>query len=298
MISDFKSRLSELNAVFGFDISAESSLNVGGEVAAFITADSIEELAEIYGLCTRQKLSFMVIGEGTNVLFNEGFLNFVVVKLGKSFKYFRIGGDRIEAGAAYSLQKFVIDAAKQGYDFSALAGIPGTLGGAVYGNSGDICSYVISIDCLFEGGRRGKVRIGKANYSYRRLEVAGLKAILSIQFKAPKSDSNAIFKKIRDQIKQKKKTQPLKDKSGGCFFKNPSGLSAGKLIEGCGLKSFRYGGAAVSAKHANFIINLGNASADDIYVLSAIIRDMVYLKYDVWLENEVRMIGFKNAKHG
>ncbi|MGM0365761.1 MAG: UDP-N-acetylmuramate dehydrogenase [Actinomycetota bacterium] len=297
MISELKNRLSGKKVWFDYDVSTENSMGVGGRVAAFITAENIGEVEEIYRLARSQKLGFMVIGEGTNVVFNEGFINLLVLKLGKGFRYVHITGNRIEAGGGCNLGKFVVEAARQGYDFSALAGIPGSVGGAVYGNSGNICSYVKAVDGLFEKGLRDRIEISEGDYVYRQFRTAGLKAILSVQFKQKHADSNIIFSRIRNQIKEKKKSQPLKERSAGCFFKNPAAAPAGKLIEECGLKGLRYGGAAVSAKHANFLINLDNASAEDVYVLSRIINDLVYYRYNIRLENEVNMIGFKNAGH-
>ncbi len=289
--------LNKKKVFLDFDIAQHSSIGVGGKVAFFAIADNLEALLEIYGMAAAKNLRLMVIGGGTNIVFNEGFLKLAVLKLGKDFDYFCIKEKHIQAGAGLGLQKFVIKAAKAGYDFSHLAGIPGTLGGAVWGNSGNICSHIQQLDCLLDGGRRVTVAMSSGDYGYRSFRLQGIRAILSIDCKAAVFNKSIIFKKIRDNIKQKKQTQPIDEKSAGCFFKNPPGIAAGKLIEDCGLKGFGYGGAAVSAKHANFIINLDNASAEDIDILAKIIQDTVYGQYHIKLEHEVRMIGFENGEH-
>ncbi len=296
MNSDFKQSLKGLTAILDYDISNISSMGVGGKVAAFITAESFEELKTIHFLSAKHRLKFLAVGGGTNIVFNEGFLNLVAVKLGKRFNYMNAGAKMLEAGASFSLQKFVVESARHGFDFSPLAGIPGTLGGAVCGNSGNICSHIEEIDCMFTDGGRGTVRLRREDYGYRYFNQGCIEVILSIRLKAPRADPPIIFDKIREFIKQKRMKQPLKEKSAGCFFKNPQGQQAGKLIDGCGLKGFRYGEAAVSSKHANFIINMGNASAEDVFVLARIISNLVCSKYNIKLENEVRMIGFENGK--
>ncbi len=292
MINYLDSMVKKPKVFFDYDISKECSMGVGGRVSAFISADNFRELSEVYLLAAKNKTRFIIMGAGTNIVFNGGFLDMIVVKLGKGFSGIGIREAEIEAGAGLSLQKFVVEAARNGYDLSTLAGIPGTLGGAVCGNSGDICRSVVSIDCMTEKGGREAVELSREDFGYRHLNINGIKAILSIRFRAPKGDRDVLFNKVRDRIKQKKAAQPTQEKSAGCFFKNPYGHSAGELIQACGFKGFKYGEAGVSKKHANFIINLGRATAEDIYVLSRIIYDKVYSHYNIKLENEVRMIGF------
>ncbi|MDZ7837154.1 MAG: hypothetical protein U5N58_03935 [Actinomycetota bacterium] len=166
------------------------------------------------------------------------------------------------------------------------------MGGALWGNSGGICKFVDSIQYLSEEGQMGSLKLDSASYGYRQFTTDRVLAVLSLQLKIPGADKDEAMEKIRNTIKQKKQTQPVGTKNAGCFFKNPAGYSAGKLIEDAGLKGLTYGDAMVSTKHANFLINRNQATAEDIYVLSRIVSETVFLKYDIRLENEVKVIGF------
>ncbi|MFO7928596.1 MAG: UDP-N-acetylmuramate dehydrogenase [Candidatus Humimicrobiaceae bacterium] len=285
------------NIKLNYHVSGLTSLGIGGKAHFYLQANSTDEVREAARICSLNKIKVFVIGSGTNVLFNEGFLDIFLVKLGKNFSLINILPDgSIKVGASYNLSKFVVYAAKSGIDFSFLAGIPGTVGGAVKGNSGrknkSICNYVQEIECIMAGGKLEKIKIGSNMYGYRRLSVPGLVAITSVVLKGDAGSKKDILKNIKERIKQKKGTQPINTKNAGCFFKNPNGSSAGKLIEESRLKGFRYGGAVISEKHANFIINYDNASAEDIMVLSRIIKEIVWDKSGIHLNNEVVTVGF------
>ncbi len=316
------------NAVFNCSLSGLSAIKTGGFCSCLITANQRKRLYDfLSGFISLKNpdIELFALGNATNILFNDGHLNIVLVRLGGDFNYLDIQKNgSISAGAAVSLQKFVVETAKKGHDFSFLAGIPGTLGGAVAGNSGSagqaINSLVKKIKYIgLDKDKTGQYEkeLSKDDYSYRKLDIDGMFIITDVLFErssliyqnfskdikinkrkinASGNIGKAVFDKIRENIKKKKQSQPLNTKNAGCFFKNPGGsdFGAGKLIDCCGLKGFRYGGAQISELHANFIINTGNASSKDIYTLSAIIRDMVRQKYGITLEYEVRLIGFKD----
>jgi len=287
---------------FDIDTSKLTSLLVGGRCFCFVVVDSREELKEIISICLKNEIKVVAIGSGTNILFNDNYLDLMLVKLGRNFDYLRLGNDdEIMVGAAYKLSKFVNKTGKWGFDFSFLAGIPGTSGGGISGNSGDrkqgICSFVKKIRCIMIKKNvfiEKDINITTKDFGYRFFSVPNLLVITDIILKSEKLDRRLILEKIRNKTRSRKLSQPTNTKNAGCFFKNPDSFSksAGEMIDRCGLKGFIYGGARVSKKHANFIENFKNANAEDIAVLSRIVKSMVKERYGIELEYEVRMIGF------
>lgn len=295
-----KASLRNLN--FNVNISNFTSLKVGGIGLCLAVADNMSELKEILGTCLENKIQFAIIGDGTNILVNDGYLNLVFIRLGKDFDYLNVTGDnKILVGAAYKLPGFVMKACHWGYDFSFLGGIPGTVGGAVIGNSGDskvgICNFVKKLRGVFLEGNSLKekvIDITDKDFGYRFLNIPDMLVVTDIFLRTEILDKKLVSAKIKNRIKDKKMKQPINAESAGCFFKNPSDLSqsAGELIEKSGLKGFIYGGARISVKHANFIENYKNATAEDILSLSKIAKATVYEKFNIKLEYEVKIIGF------
>lgn len=290
------------NIIFDVDISELTSIKVGGKALCYFVADEIKDLKKMISTCIKNQIEFMIVGEGTNILFNDKYIDLVLIKLGRDFNYLKFtDGDEITAGASYNLLKFVIKTADRGYDFSELSGIPGTIGGAVMGNSGSkcrgICNFIENIRYISSRGRNIReeiVVLNKGDFGYRHFYIPDLAVLTGVVINAVRLDRSDILKKVRDRIKNKKLTQPVNAKSSGCFFKNTSDYSGstGELIDKCGLKGFVYGGARVSNKHANFIENFNEASSEDIFILSKIVRDMVMDKFKIRLEYEVRIVGF------
>lgn len=290
------------NVVFNVSTSRLSYIKTGGKALCYFKADGIKDLKKVIEICTEKKISFMMIGDCTNILFNDRYIEMVLIKLGTDFDYIKFEkGDEITAGAACNLSKFIIRAAAGGYDFSALSGIPGTLGGSIAGNSGSgdtgICDFVKKIGYIADNHgeiTEKNISLDKSNFSYRNLSIPDLIALTGVTISAERSNKNDILKEIKGRIKTRKLTQPLNARSLGCFFKNIKGypVSAGELIDKCGLRGFTYNGARVSEKHANFIENFRNASSHDIFVLSKIVKDAVMNKFDVRLEYEVKLAGF------
>jgi UDP-N-acetylmuramate dehydrogenase len=273
----------------------------GGKCLCFVSVHSKSKLLKLVKELIRKSIKFMVIGDGSNIIFGDGLHKYVVLKLEGELSYLEfMKDDLIRAGAGYNLQKFMVKAARNGYNFSFLGGIPGTIGGAVLGNSGTastgINNYVEAIDYLSKYGEKIEkkhLKLKPGNVQYRSLHIDNTSIITDITIRGKKSGKHDIFHEIRSKIKQKKRNQPTNTKNAGCFFKNPAneGLKAGELIDSCRLKGFSYGGARISEKHANFIDNFNNTSSKDIYVLSKIVRDSVKEKYGVELEYEVTLVG-------
>ena len=282
-------------------MSSLTSIGTGGKCLYFLKIENRKSLLDTVTKLTENSVKFIVIASGTNILFNDGFLNIAVLKLGKEFNYLRFAkAGKIIAGAACNLQRFIVDCARHGYDFSFLAGIPGTVGGAVMGNSGGNDNFLndslqeIRYFAVNKNKVEDKTIEIKNACQYRSFRVADLAVLTDIILQGEKEDRELIFKKIRENIKIKKAKQPLNSKNAGCFFKNIKGchLKIGEMIDKCGLKNFSYGGARISNKHANFLENHSNASSKDLLILSKIIKYFVKNNFNKELEYEVRMIGF------
>jgi UDP-N-acetylmuramate dehydrogenase len=288
--------------VFDADTSKLSSIRAGGRVLCYFNADNIDELKIMIETCSKNGIDFLLVGDCTNILFNGGYMNMVLIRLGRGFNYIKLDGENnLNAGASFNFLNFIVKAASMGFDFSEFSGIPGTLGGSVAGNSGTnktgICDHISEVRCIVRSGNEiveKNVSLSKNDYGYRHLDIKGLIAVTGVVLSAGRSDKKDILSRVKKKINEKKLSQPIKAKSSGCFFKNPDGslMSAGELIDKCGLKGFCYGGARVSMKHANFIENSGNASPEDILVLSRIVKDKVMGKFNKKLEYEVRLAGF------
>ncbi len=291
------------NIIFDVDTSELTSIKAGGGRAlCYFVADKMRDLKKMIKTCIKNQIDLMVIGDGTNILFSDKYIDLVLLKLGRDFDYLEFSDEnKIIAGAAYKLLKFVAAAAARGYDFSNLSGIPGTIGGSVIGNSGSkykgICDFVERVSYISNKGGNiieETIGLGDDDFGYRYFYIPDLIVLTRIVLNARKSDRNNILEKIASSIKNKKLTQPVNVKNSGCFFKNIIGCheSTGELIEKCGLKGFIYGGARISDKHANFIENFDNASSEDIFILSKIVKDMVMDKFKIELEYEVKVVGF------
>ena len=296
-------KIENLEIYFDYNIRSISTFKINGRCKIFIIANSEEALLKLLNILHENRTKYFIIGLGSNTLINDN-CDEVIIKLGNKFdfaEYSDIG--KFTAGASCKLGRFIIKCYKNKYDFSFLAGIPGTVGGAVFGNCGNqfeaICDYVESIECfrnLKNKIIKEKIKLSHFDYGYRFLKIENLCVITGINFKKEKTAKELIYINIRENIKLKKAVQPLNTYNCGCFFKNPlnSNKTAGELIDSLGLKGFKFGGAVVSAKHANFLENSGQASSMDAFNLAKIISGLVFEKYKIRLEHEVKLVGFKN----
>jgi len=283
----------------GESLADHCSIAVGGAAALFAEPEGIEDLRLLLAVLRKSGVTSYILGGGTNVMFNNGGYPGCVFKLGEKFGHIVPEGDTtIRSGAAVSTSKLLSHCRENGLgSLEFLAGIPGTLGGAVSMNAGvpgdDMAGVVRRIDIL-SGSREGEIiarEIDGLDFKYR--ELAGLEAddvIIDVQLVLTRSDSNTVMENMNSRLKKRRKTQPLGIPSAGCWFKNPEGDSAGRLIDAAGLKGKRSGGAAVSNVHANFLVNTGNASAKDFQVLADSVKETVKKRFGVVLEEEVHVI--------
>jgi UDP-N-acetylmuramate dehydrogenase len=272
-----------------------TTFHIGGKAQYYFPVRNIAELTDKLSFIRRKKLRFYVLGGGANLLVQDNVLKGAVIKLAGDFSAIKKNGNRVIAGSAVTLSKLVKFGAKNnlsGAEF--LWGIPGTLGGAVKGNAGtkdqSIGQLVRSINGVSGLGNVEVFKGKDITFGYRCANIGDIFIITSVELSLHKSRENVIKRNI-EIYRQKKSAQPW-GYSAGCIFKNPSGTSAGALIDRAGLKGYKIGGAEISSQHANFIINkTGRAKAADVWRLIKLIRKKVWDVHGIKLEPEIKLWG-------
>jgi len=272
-----------------------STFGIGGPARFFYEARTVEEMSQILKECYQENLPFFILGKGSNCLFDDRGFNGVVIQ--NKISFFRQENEIVEVGAGYSFSLLGAQTARKGWTGLEFAsGIPASVGGAVFMNAGANGSE--TKDCLIEVSfvnSQGDLEIlPKSNieFGYRFSSFQKKKgAIIAAKFQL--SLHPEARKKQLSIVDYRTKTQPYGEKSAGCMFQNPVPLSAGALIDQCGLKGTGIGGAQVSILHGNFIINAGNATAEEVLELVNVVRKTVKEKTHIDLEMEVRFIPYE-----
>lgn len=277
-------------------MSRHTSWRVGGPADRLYIPGSCEDLAHFLAMLPPGEPVHFV-GLGSNLLVRDGGVRGTVVLLhGSALDGLRMDGERIYAEAGVTCAKLARFAARQhrhGAEF--FAGIPGTVGGALAMNAGcydsetwDVVREAITIDRRGTLHRRSQVDL---EIGYRHVTLPGEEWFVAAWFELPTGEATAAEKKIKALLSRRMETQPLSLPNAGSVFRNPDGDYAARLIESCGLKGYRIGGAEVSRKHANFIVNVGGATAQDIEALIAHVQATVQQRTGMVLQREVRIIG-------
>jgi UDP-N-acetylmuramate dehydrogenase len=274
-------------------LSQYATIGIGGPAKYFVEVKTIDEMIEAIQYCLEAKIHYLVIGKGSNVLFNDrGFNGLVILNKIDFFEENEMG--EFHVGAGYSFSRLGTQTARKGWSGLEFAsGIPGTVGGAVFMNAGangkETMEAIKSVDFIDRDGLLCCLDKSEVVFKYRYSsfhEWGG--AIVGATFSLLPSETAR--KKQIDIIEYRTKTQPYGKKSAGCIFRNPDGGHAGQLIEKSGLKGTRIGGAEVSELHGNFIVNTEGASASDVSRLIRHIKEQVKKQMDVDLHDEVRVI--------
>jgi len=298
--------LNKLKSRFDCDIlinermSNHTSYGIGGSVLAYIRPNNKNDLIKIIKMMNEKNHKTYYLGSGSNLLVNDKDINAFVITTARAIKDLKITNNIIHADSGVMLGKLVKESMKHKLTgLESLAGVPGTLGGALKMNAGawgsEISNYLTSVEIVDINGSVKTLKPIDLNFGYRSSSFSSEYFILSAQFKLKSSSKENIKIKKAKASDGRKKTQPLKYRSAGSVFKNPrSNLAAGFLIEKSGLKGTKYGDAEISTHHANFFINHGNAKASDVAFLIRLSRKTVYEKYGIMLDLELRTIGFNN----
>jgi UDP-N-acetylmuramate dehydrogenase len=264
-----------------------TTIRIGGQARHFFIVNTIDALRE---LVVNLEGSYYILGGGSNLLVKDAMLDKEVIKLGEEFGSILQGSRYLEVGAAVKLSaliKYAIQNDLGGLD--NLAGIPALVGGLVAMNASafnrDISQFIKGVEVMDKSGNVQQMKKEDISFSYRQSSL-GDYIVLKVWFDLPKDEG--IKGKINTFMKQRISTQDFSYPNCGCVFKNPKGSSAGFLIDSCGLKGLRQNNAQISLKHANFIINLGNASYEDVDYLINKAREDVHKKFGIILEEEIK----------
>jgi len=276
-------------------LSPHTSLRVGGAADYFVRVASQEDLLGAIGVAREHELPVFVLGGGTNLLVSDRGIRGVVLE--NAWRDERIDGTIVDAASGTELAHVAAVAARSGIaGLEWMATVPGTVGGAVHGNAGafgmETCDLLVDATLVDLNGDRWTARVDELGYAYRTSALQGTPAIcLRARFRGTPGDRRAVVARIKEMANERVRTQPLAQPNTGSIFRNPPGDHAGRLIEEAGLKGERVGGAEVSRKHANFIVNTGGATAADVWALMRRCMSAVRERFGVELVPEVERVG-------
>lgn len=294
-MEEFLHKLGSITEVKKYEpMARHTTFKIGGPAKYFVEADSVKTVKEALMAAREYSVKSYVIGNGSNLLVSDFGIDGLVIMMGNKFSEVRADGEYIYAEAGAKLSKIARCALAHsltGFEFAA--GIPGSLGGAVYMNAGayggemsNIIAESTAIDEDFS-----EITVTEHDFGYRKsIYKDSKKVITGAKIRLTTGDGENIRETMESLAARRREKQPLELPSAGSVFKRPEGFYAGALIEGAGLKGETVGGAMVSEKHAGFIVNKGGATAEDVKKLIEIIKTRVYEKYRVLLDTEIKFI--------
>lgn len=272
----------------------------GGNALCVIYPECSNDLVKLLSFLNDEKICYKIIGNGSNLLFSDKLYNGVLIRLTKLNKIKFLSNNKVRVGAGYPLVKLCNVVAKKGLSGLEFAsGIPGTVGGAVFMNAGAYKSdmgYVVSLVKVLTPDYKVINLVNREmKFHYRNsfLQENSGYICLEVVFKLKKGNRDLIEDVMRERRKRRLESQPLEYPSAGSVFRNPDGNFAGKLIEDAGLKGMKHGGAMVSDKHANFIVNYRNASSDDIKYLIDLCHDEVLKQFNIDMKIEQEFVNWE-----
>lgn len=297
--NDFKNKLLNIcdNVKFDEPMHKHTTFRIGGNADFYVSVSSEKEITEVIKLCKLENVRFYIIGNGSNLLVKDEGFRGVIIEIGNGYAdieeiddeiFAAKGGILLSRIAAYALEHELSG-------FEPLSGIPGTLGGAVVMNAGayggeikDVVTEVYVLDC---DGNKKTISNKDMEFGYRTsLATKESLIILGAKIKLKKGNRDEIKALMSDFNGRRRDKQPLEFPSAGSTFKRPEGYFAGKLIEDSNLKGYTVGGAQVSEKHSGFVINIGNATCEDVLKLISDVQKKVYEDSGVELEREVKIL--------
>lgn len=271
-------------------------MKVGGPADCLFFPKDVNELKKVIRFARRKKFPLLILGKGTNLVVRDKGVRGWVINLTQGMEKIKIDGEVVEAEAGLSLQRLVQSSIQKGLTgLEPFFGIPGTVGGGLAMNAGawgaELKDVLLSMTLMKEDGEIVERPCSKLRFSYRGLVLPPSWIILKGRFQLKKGKKEEIFQRVKSYSEMRKGRQPLDYPSAGSIFKNPKEGPAGKWIEEAGLKGFRIGKAMVSERHANFIINLGKAKAEEVIRLMEFVEKKIYEEKGISLEREVKVVG-------
>ncbi|MGH2567476.1 MAG: UDP-N-acetylmuramate dehydrogenase [Bacteroidota bacterium] len=275
-----------------------TSMKVGGPADYYLEPADKDDLVEIARYLQEHGFPYLMVGRGSNLLVSDEGFRGAAINVEEGLAGVSLQGDLVVVEAGATMTKFVDFCVQHGRaGVEMLAGIPGTIGGGVVMNAGahggEISDYLDEVE-VFRDRQVQRIKKENAQFAYRR---SGFEhdVVLGASFRLPGGDKEELMKRRSEFLRQRNLTQPTNLPNTGSMFKNPAGNYAAKMIDQAGLKGKRVGDAQISDKHANFIVNLGNAKASDIMTLLDLVQRTVYQNAGILLELEVKLVGFQEA---
>ncbi|MFV1877046.1 UDP-N-acetylmuramate dehydrogenase [Nioella sp.] len=281
-------------------------LRVGGPADWLFQPEDVEDLSDFLAALD-PAVPVFPMGVGSNLIVRDGGLRAVVIRLGRGFNGIETGQGTVTAGAAALDAHVARKAAAAGLDLTFLRTIPGSIGGALRMNAGCYGSYVadhfLSAEAVLRDGTRVTLTPDDIHFQYRQTDLPEGAVITSVTFRADPGDPEALETRMADQLAKRDATQPTKERSAGSTFRNPAGFSstgraddvhdlkAWKVIDEAGMRGARRGGAQMSEKHSNFLLNTGGATADDLESLGEEVRKRVFQNSGIELVWEIMRVG-------
>ena len=277
-----------------------TTIKIGGPADLFIEPSSVDNLKSVMEVIGRHQTHWRAIGRGSNLLVSDKGIEGAVIKLGTGLDQLEIDDTEIIVGGGHSLVSLSTIISKKGLSGLEFAsGIPGSVGGAVYMNAGahgsDISKILTKVHVLFDDGALEWLSNEEMEFSYRTSILQNKRPGIVVEavFQLDHGDRSTIVSHMQKNKDYRKETQPWNFPCAGSIFRNPLPHYAGKLIEEAGLKGYSIGGAKISEMHGNFIVNAGNATAEDVLALIQYVKETIFNLYKVKMETEVEIIGRK-----
>lgn len=299
VIQDLRKEIDENNILINEQMSKHTTFKIGGNADIFIKANTIKDIQYILKISKKNNIPLFVMGNGSNILVNDDGIRGIVLKINLDEIDILEDNEKIKVtvGAGVKLTqlaRYLLKNSIEGFEFAS--GIPGTIGGAIRMNAGaygkEMKDIVSETTYLNYNGEIITISNEEHNFEYRNSRFSKENSIiLKTTFLLNKGNSNEIKNKIDEYSKQRKEKQPIEFASAGSTFKRGNDFITAKLIDECGLKGYRIGGAEVSKKHAGFIINVGNATANDVINLINYVKNKVYEKFKKEIQLEIEIIG-------
>ena len=284
--------------IYNEPMKKHTSFKIGGNADLFVSVKNAQELKQALLFAKQKQIHITIIGNGTNILVSDNGIRGIVIKMDIQFFDLKEKNDYVEisVGSGNKMMALATQLKNQEISgFEQLSGIPGTIGGAIYMNAGaygkEMKDIVISTKCMNMEGEIFELSNKEQKFEYRS-SVYNTKEyiILETKLKLQKGKKEDIELQMKEYLNQRKEKQPLEYPSAGSTFKRKEGIITAKLIDECGLKGYKIGGAMVSEKHAGFIVNTGNATAKDVLELIKYVKDKVYEETKIRIEEEIKVV--------
>ena len=289
--------LGKEQVLFEEPMKSHTTFRIGGPAEVFIMPKSVEQVQMAVKICREEQIPYFILGNGSNLLVSDRGYRGVIIQMDRNMGEIQVEGTEIQAAAGALLSSIAVAARREsltGFEFAG--GIPGTLGGAVVMNAGayggEIKDVLKEVTVMDGDGKIFTLPASELEMGYRTsiIKTAGY-LVLSARIALSEGKEEDIKARTRELSEMRTQKQPLDYPSAGSTFKRPEGYFAGKLIMDSGLRGYSVGGAMVSEKHCGFVINKGNATAEDVVSLMKHVTEVVREKYGVTLEPEVKFLG-------